>query len=310
MGDCCSAARRELVLLALGLGTLLAFAFWADPFGYLAIPLMGNGRWQTEEVLAILVALALVGIAYSRRRQRELRRVELMRGWEEARYHAVMAQTTEGFIVVNVATRRLVDANPAFCNLLSYTEGDVSSLTLYDIADHRRTEIDAHIEHTVALGHHTISVCRYRRSDGSLINVQVCATALTADAEMPQCIIARIDVPGPMERPGSQPPAMIAAPPGPRIGIQDSVSDARPFAVLACLSERERAVLDLLVLTEKERRLARKEIARRLVISEDTVKTHMRHIAHKIGAEDASREAILHAARHYGTPIASTPPIP
>lgn len=113
------------------------------------------------------------------------------------------------------------------------------------------------------------------------------------------CIVAHIDAPGPMVGPGPQVLATITTPLARREPIQISASGQHLLAGPVCLSERERAVLDLLLLTEEERRLARKEIARRLAISEDTVKTHMRHIARKLGAEDASREAILHAARHY-----------
>lgn len=70
------------------------------------------------------------------------------------------------------------------------------------------------------------------------------------------------------------------------------------------LTEREAEVLALLLATEGERRLSRKEIARHLTVSEDTVKTHMRHLAHKLGAEAASREAIHRAVhrRGWGTP--------
>lgn len=59
-------------------------------------------------------------------------------------------------------------------------------------------------------------------------------------------------------------------------------------------------MLALLLRREDGRRLPRKEIARRLTITEDTVKTHMRSIARKLGSEDASREAIVRVARRHG----------
>ncbi len=183
MRDCCSAARRELAFLTLGLGTLLAIAYWTDPLRYLAAPVTLTDRWRMEEILASLVALVLAGAIFG--------------------------------------------------------------------------------------------------------------------TETPLCIVAHIDAPGPMVGPGPQVLATITTPLARREPIQISASGQHLLAGPVCLSERERAVLDLLLLTEEERRLARKEIARRLAISEDTVKTHMRHIARKLGAEDASREAILHAARHY-----------
>lgn len=44
MRDCCSAARRELAFLTLGLGTLLAIAYWTDPLRYLAAPVTLTDR--------------------------------------------------------------------------------------------------------------------------------------------------------------------------------------------------------------------------------------------------------------------------
>jgi DNA-binding NarL/FixJ family response regulator len=74
------------------------------------------------------------------------------------------------------------------------------------------------------------------------------------------------------------------------------------------LSEREVAVLALLLRREDGRRLPRKELARRLSITEDTVKTHMRSLARKLGAEDASRDAIVRAAQRHGLADSASPP--
>lgn len=65
------------------------------------------------------------------------------------------------------------------------------------------------------------------------------------------------------------------------------------------LSPRERQVLMLLA-QEVDGELALKEIARELGISRNTVKTHMVHVARKLGAVDTSRPAILQVARRLG----------
>lgn len=74
------------------------------------------------------------------------------------------------------------------------------------------------------------------------------------------------------------------------------------------LSEREAAVLALLLWRENGRRLPRKELAHRLSITEDTVKTHMRSVARELGAEDASRDVIMRAARRHGLANSASPP--
>lgn len=92
------------------------------------------------------------------------------------------------------------------------------------------------------------------------------------------------------------PPAGLRQPSSPTPAIAPAVP-ASPQ-----LSPREMEVLALLMQEEDGRRLSRKEIAHRLAITEDTVKTHMRNLARKLGAEDASREAILRATRGHGWP--------
>jgi DNA-binding NarL/FixJ family response regulator len=71
-------------------------------------------------------------------------------------------------------------------------------------------------------------------------------------------------------------------------------SPAVPEDPLGALSEREREVLTLLA-----EGLRNREIAERLVISEATVKTHVRHVLEKLRFRNRA-EAAAFAARHLG----------
>ena len=63
----------------------------------------------------------------------------------------------------------------------------------------------------------------------------------------------------------------------------------------AGLTPHEQAVLDLLATD-----LTQRQIAARLYVGHETVRTHMRHIATKLDLDTAAREAVVAAAREQG----------
>ena len=60
----------------------------------------------------------------------------------EARYRAVVRQSADCVTLIEAGTLRLLEANPAFFELLGYSEEDLSELTVYDIVAADRKEID------------------------------------------------------------------------------------------------------------------------------------------------------------------------
>lgn len=91
----------------------------------------------------------------------------------EERYRAVVKQTSEGIFLVDVQTQRILEANAALCNLLSYTESQILELKLYDIVAHDKESIDLNIQRTLVAEHQSIGERCYRRSDGTLVDVDV-----------------------------------------------------------------------------------------------------------------------------------------
>ena len=109
----------------------------------------------------------------------------------EARYRAVVEQATEGIFLFDAASKRLLEANPAFCRLLGYAEADLDTLTLYDVVAHDRASIDANTARIGAAGQHLIGERAYRRKDGSTVVVEVSATALATGTGATLCVIVR-----------------------------------------------------------------------------------------------------------------------
>jgi PAS domain S-box-containing protein len=91
---------------------------------------------------------------------------------------AIVEHVAEGIFLFEATSRRIVQATPAFCRLLGYAEPTLPRLTLYDFIAHDRASIQANIARIAAAGHDAIGDRRYLRRDGTLVTVEVSATAL------------------------------------------------------------------------------------------------------------------------------------
>ena len=109
----------------------------------------------------------------------------------EARYRAVVAQAAEGIFLFNTTSKHLQEANPALLRLLGYTEAEIVALTLYDLIAHDRASVDANIASIIATERHAIGEREYRRKDGTVVPVEVSATALVLGEEQFLCVVVR-----------------------------------------------------------------------------------------------------------------------
>jgi len=109
----------------------------------------------------------------------------------EARYRAVVEQATEGIFLFEAESKRIVEANPAFCQLLGYTATDLATLTLYDLIAHDRASVDANTARIVADGQHIVGERDYHRKDDMTVPVEVSATVLRGDAGPLLCVVVR-----------------------------------------------------------------------------------------------------------------------
>jgi PAS domain S-box-containing protein len=103
----------------------------------------------------------------------ERRRVEEAIRESEERHRAVVEQTAEGIFLADTNTKRILDSNAAFQDLLGYTSEELHEMTVYDIVTHDRTSVDLHTQRTREKKNHFIGNRQYRRKDGSLIDVEV-----------------------------------------------------------------------------------------------------------------------------------------
>ncbi len=118
------------------------------------------------------------------------RSVDELRESEE-RYRAVVEQVTEGIVLVDVDTRRVLEANPAYQKLLGYGPDEFSSLTLYDLVPYSREAMDCYVGRVLERGSYVSGERRHRRKDGSLVDVEVRANTISYGGREAMCIVVR-----------------------------------------------------------------------------------------------------------------------
>ena len=110
---------------------------------------------------------------------------------EKARYGAVVEQATDCIFLWDAQTKRLLEANTAFRNLLDYSLEAISQLTIYDIIAHPKDLIDSNIELLLADKQFRIREVLYRRQDGSCVDVEVSASVISYGGREIICTVVR-----------------------------------------------------------------------------------------------------------------------
>jgi PAS domain S-box-containing protein len=132
----------------------------------------------------------LRGFAKVTRDVTERKRAEEALRQSEARYRAVIEQAAEGIFVVDVPTRRILEANAAYKNVLGYTTEEMLGLTLYDVVAHDRESVDRHVRRILEDGAHVVGERRHRRKDGSLVDVEVSSSVVSFGGGEALCVVA------------------------------------------------------------------------------------------------------------------------
>lgn len=109
----------------------------------------------------------------------------------EMRYRAVVTQATEGIVLVDPQSGRIVEANAAFQQTLGYPNEELIGVRMHEIVAHDRKSVEENLREAVRRGQYTVRERQYRRKDGALVTVEGSSTALTTERGELLCIIVR-----------------------------------------------------------------------------------------------------------------------
>jgi PAS domain S-box-containing protein len=151
----------------------------------------GRMVWVRDE--AVLVRdevghpLYWLGVQYDITEQK---RVEEALKESEELYRSVVEQAAENIFLVDVETKRVLETNAALRRSLGYTPEEFKDMTLYDIVAHDRQSVDRNTEGIIEEGQRYLGERRYRRKDGSLVDVEVSASAILYGGAAAMSIVA------------------------------------------------------------------------------------------------------------------------
>jgi diguanylate cyclase (GGDEF)-like protein/PAS domain S-box-containing protein len=137
-----------------------------------------NGRLT---LLFFQIALSLISLVFGLFGQAALERqmVSQRSSIENlGRYRSVVDQISEGLVLLDGRTKIIREANPAFAALLGFESSQLTGVCLYDLTAQSLAEVDADFSGLLDSGARMIGERRYRRRDGSLIDVEVSASRM------------------------------------------------------------------------------------------------------------------------------------
>ncbi len=120
----------------------------------------------------------------------ERKRAEEKLRESEELYRNVVEQADENIFLLDPSTKHILQANASLHHSLGYEVEELRRLTFYDIVAPTPGNIDRNIQRVLDEGRLFIGERRYRRKDGSLIDVEVNASAISYGGRPALCVVA------------------------------------------------------------------------------------------------------------------------
>ncbi|HEU4494134.1 MAG TPA: PAS domain S-box protein [Rubrobacteraceae bacterium] len=142
-------------------------------------------EWSAAEIEALKAAADTLGAAIQRDR------AGLTLRESEERYRAVVEHATEGIFLCDAATGDILESNAAFRKLLGYNAEELRSMKIYDLIAHDREGIDSNTRLILEEGSRYLGERQYRRKDGSLVDIEAAASAISYGGRQVICDVIR-----------------------------------------------------------------------------------------------------------------------
>ena len=155
------------------------------------IGLKGTRRWLDTHAVPLRDSEGRAsGLLAITRDITERKRAEAALKESERLYRTVIEQATENIFLIDVETRRIVESNRAFREALGYSEEDLERMTLYDVVAADRKSVDRNLRRTLEEGRASVGERRYRRKDGTFLDVEAGGSIIVRDGRQTLVAVA------------------------------------------------------------------------------------------------------------------------
>ncbi len=96
----------------------------------------------------------------------------------EERYRALVQQSSEAIFIVDPKTKKIMEVNKPFSNMLGYEDDDIQSLFLYDLIMESKSFIDTSVSKTMQNGQYFMGERNFRGKNGLVVDVDIAASSI------------------------------------------------------------------------------------------------------------------------------------
>ncbi len=176
-------------LLATVLAVLINWFVFLEPAYSLRILEPEQGLRLLLFALEGTLISALVAAMHVARERAEADRGSL--ALSEERYRAVVEQSTEGIFLLDAESLLILESNPAMQRMFGYTPEELHGMELYELVAHSRGDVDEAVGQTLRERRRLVGERRYKRKDGTLLDVEVGASTITYNGHHAICAVVR-----------------------------------------------------------------------------------------------------------------------
>lgn len=109
----------------------------------------------------------------------------------EERYHSLVKEISEGIFILDIVSKKVLDANPAYCKLLGYSLNEILKLSIYDLVAINNEILHKDLQRIIKQKVPFIRESIHKRKNNSLVNVEVSVSFIYFQGKNALCFAVR-----------------------------------------------------------------------------------------------------------------------